>query len=603
MKIRRLSEEIVKRIAAGEVVERPASVVKELVENALDAQAQRIEVEIKGAGRLLIRVTDDGEGMDKEDLGLAAQRHTTSKIETTEDIDHITTLGFRGEALYSIAAVSRLEITSRTHSNPIGYRLLAEGGKVLECSEAGAPAGTQMQVQDLFWNTPARLKFLKSPNTEINHIFETMALYSLVRPDVGFRLKDGDKILLDVDASGDLLKRIQSLYQGLGQKWIPIHSVREGMTVTGYLGHPEMSRANRSFQFFFVNRRPVKAPALSYAIEASFHSLVPESRHPIAFVMMDMDPESMDINVHPAKKEIRFHRTQWVQDQLREAIRQSLSSFYSATAPSENILKSSSVAYPEISERVSQVKESIQTYFKNQGRSHSFSAQGKRPLSFESLAPMENFIPSSERVHSKIPQPSFENPEHYFKALGCFDHLYWVIQLKDGLALMDQHAAHERVLYEKYLRAWKEKRIEVQSLLLPVGLDLVKEDQAAVKEHESILKDLGFAIEEFGPSSILISQVPAYCQTHQLKEMILDIFDDLKTLRKTTAFTEIELEEKIILRACKSAVKAHDAMKLEEIERLIEELFQSELPYTCPHGRPTLIKFTGTDLAKMFKRK
>ncbi len=605
MNIHRLNPEIVKRIAAGEVIERPASVVKELVENALDAKAKHINLEIKGAGRLLIQMTDDGVGMDEEDLKLSIQRHTTSKIMNVEDIDCIRTLGFRGEALYSIAAVSKLEITSRTPQNSVGTRLRSEGGEILDITEVGAPTGTQIQVRDLFWNTPARLKFLKSPNTEVSHIFETLALYALVHPEVAFRFKEGDKTWLDVEGSSDLLKRVQNLYQGLGSEWIPIQASWDDIKITGYIGHPKMSRANRAFQFFFVNGRPVKAPALSYGLEAAFHSLVPEGRHPIAFVMIEMNPETMDINVHPAKKEIRFHKTQWVQDQVREAIRQALSQHYSSNTQALPNCENTSKAYPEISQRAFKVKESIQSYFKSEDKENSTFPSNRIYRDSTPSQPLfkgESLSSIASSLSKNNPIPSGKD-RFYFKALGCFDNLYWAIQLKDGLALMDQHAAHERVLYEKYLRAWREKRVEIQSLLLPINLDLSKEDMALIQEHISTLKDLGFIIEEFGPSSILISQVPTYCQTHQLKEMIVDILDDLKTLRKTLSYSETELEEKIILRACKSAVKAHDVMKLEEIERLIEELFSSELAYTCPHGRPTLIKFTASDLDKMFKRK
>ena len=586
MKINRLPEEIVKRIAAGEVVERPASVVKELLENALDAQGKRIDLEIKGAGRLLIRITDDGTGMDQEDLILAVERHTTSKIGTLEDIDRITSLGFRGEALYSIAAISKMDITTRTAESAIGHRLRVHGGQVQEVTPLGAPVGTTIEVRDLFWNTPARLKFLKSSTTEINHIFETVALYSLTKPDVAFRLREGEKFLLDLARAQSLLARIQALYQGLGEDWIEVNSNTDSIRVKGYVGHPKMSRADRSYQFFFVNQRPVRSPTMSYALEAAFHSLVPEGRHPVLFIFIELDPASIDVNVHPAKREIRFHRAQWVQDELREAVRKALSGYYSG-----------SIAVPSTSKEfwADRVKDSIQSYFESQSKMKSSYPQAM-PKHYE-----------HEKVGTRIQKSgdldqtlNIELPP--FKVLGCFDDLYWVIQLRDGLALIDQHAAHERVLYEKYLRDWRQKKVEAQVLLIPGNFELSKEDHNLTKEHQGILKDLGFGIEEFGPSSILVSQVPAYCETHQLKGLLLDILDDLKTLRKTTSVGETQLEERIILRACKSAVKAHDTMTFEEIQRLFEDLLASELPFTCPHGRPTLIKFTGTDLAKMFKR-
>ncbi|MBI1884598.1 MAG: DNA mismatch repair endonuclease MutL [Chlamydiae bacterium] len=590
MNIHILDEEIIKRIAAGEVVERPASVVKELVENALDARAKKISLELRGAGRLLIRLGDDGMGMEKEDLLISVQRHTTSKIQRVEDMDAITSLGFRGEALYSIAAVSRMEITTRTKDSVVAHRLRVEGGKVLDCLEVGAPVGTTVEIRDLFWNTPARLKFLKSPQTELNHVFEVMAHHALARSDVGFQLRECERSLMDVAPNQDLLSRIKNIYQGLGEEWMGLDFKGETLQVKGYVSHPKMARGDRSYQFFFVNGRPVKSPALSYALEASFHSLLPEAKRPLAFLLIQIDPREVDVNVHPAKREVRFKSPSIVQDQLREAVRRALSISYAPSSPSTPSV------WPD------RVREAVGTYFQSQSHSSEMKespaprlwvksmdrhGSGKSEGALSQEAALENF---PQRVRS-------------FRVLGCFDDLYWVIEWEDGLSLMDQHAAHERVLYEKYLKDWRSRKLEVQPLLLPTNFELAREDHGLLLEHQGLLKNLGFGLEEFGDGALLINQVPSYCQTQQLKELILDILDDLKTLRKTFSFNESQLEEKIMLRACKSAVKAHDTMTSEEIERLVDDLLTLELPYTCPHGRPTLIKFTANDLAKMFKRK
>jgi len=586
MKVRRLSEELVKRIAAGEVIERPASVVKELIENSLDAGARKIQILIKGAGRLLIRISDDGDGMSKEDLLLSVERHTTSKIKTIEDIDQISSLGFRGEALYTIAAVSKLEITTCERDAQHGYVLKAMAGTIQDISETGSPSGTTVEVKDLFWNTPARLKFLKSPNTEMNHIFETVAMHCLARPDVGFRLTDGEKVLIDTAPGQDLLARIRSLYEGLGDQWVKLDYQGPQMGVTGFAGHPAMSRGDRSFQQFFVNQRPVKSPALGFSVESAFHSLVPEAKHPIFFIFITVHPQTVDVNVHPSKREIRFHKTQEVQDQLREAVRSSLSKHF--TAPYQGA-EAGKEAY------LDRVKESITSYFGKADSSYSGQDRKYTPLAVH---------PSKERYSEAASMTAMMPKEDpfYVKALGCFDNLYWAVLLEDGMALMDLHAAHERVLYEKFLSSWRQHRLAIQSLLIPATFELSKGDFSVFKEHQKVLQDLGFGIEEFGDSSVIISQVPQYCEIHSLKDLFLGIIDDLKTFQKTTFVGESQLEEKIILRACKSAVKAHDPLSAVEIERLVRDLFSLELPYTCPHGRPTFLKFTGSDLAKMFKR-
>ncbi|MBI1870961.1 MAG: DNA mismatch repair endonuclease MutL [Chlamydiae bacterium] len=594
MKIHRLPEEVAKRIAAGEVVERPFSVVKELLENALDAGAKRIDLQIKGAGRLLIRITDDGCGMDQEDLKIAIHRHTTSKIGTVEDIEAITSLGFRGEALYSIAAVSKLDIVSSTRDAGMGHRLRSEGGQILHLEEAGASVGTTVEVRDLFWNTPARLKFLKSASTEVNHIFETVAHHALARPEIGFRLEADGKILMDLNHTHDLLSRIKELYEGLGEDWIKVAFEDPSIQIRGFLAHPKMSRANRSHQFFFVNRRPVKALALGYGLEAAFHSLVPEGRHPVGFIFLELDPGAVDINIHPAKREIRFHRSSWVQDSLREAVRRALSEGFASGSPNSTV-------WPE------KVRDAVSDFLQRPSVS-SRPSYGSKPI-FQNHEKIfsSSLDPQKEGVHASTFQiqtfPDDLERSHAFRVLGCLDSLYWVIQWPDRFSLVDQHAAHERVLYERYLKDWKNHKLEVQPLLIPATFELSKEDHSVMLEYQETLRELGFGLEEFGENSILVNQVPAYCQTHELKGLILDLLDDLKTFRKTPAYGEHRLEERIILRACKSAVKAHDSMSSQEIERLIEDLLSLELPYTCPHGRPTLIQLTADDLAKMFKRK
>jgi DNA mismatch repair protein MutL len=586
MKVQRLSEDLVKRIAAGEVIERPASVVKELIENSLDAGARKISVLIKGAGRLLIRISDDGFGMSKEDLLLSVERHTTSKIKTVEDIDQISSLGFRGEALYTIAAVSKLEITTCERDSEHGYGLRATAGTIQDISETGSPSGTTIEVKDLFWNTPARLKFLKSPNTEMKNIFETVAMHCLARPDVGFRLADGEKILIDTSPGQDLVTRIRSLYEGLGDDWVKLDYQSPQLEVTGFVGHPAMSRGDRSFQHFFVNQRPVKSPALGFSVESAFHSLVPEAKHPIFFIFITVNPQTIDVNVHPSKREIRFHKTQEVQDQLREAVRSALSRhFTSPYQPAE----SGKEVY------LDRVKDSITAYFGKAESSHSGQERKYPPIP---VNPVKERYSDAVSLTAMMPR----DEALYVKALGCFDNLYWAVLLEDGLALMDLHAAHERVLYEKFLTGWRQHRLAIQSLLIPATFELSKEDFSVFREHQKTLKDLGFGIEEFGDASVIISQVPQYCEIHSLKDLILNILDDLKTFQKTTLVGESQLEERIILRACKSAVKAHDPLSAAEIERLVRDLFSLELPYTCPHGRPTILKFTGTDLARMFKR-
>lgn len=639
--IRVLDEQLVNRIAAGEVVERPAAALKELIENALDAGARRIDIEAEMGGRRLIRVRDDGIGMRREDALSALQRHATSKIATDADLTRITTLGFRGEALPSIASVSRMEILTRAFEEETGTRIVAEGGEVKSIEEVGAPVCTTVTVRDLFYNVPARLKFLKTVPTELGHLIETVTRYAFAYPDVSFRLMHERQELIFTPGNGDLLTAVASLWgRETVQGMVTVEYERDGVRVWGLIAAPHQTRPTRQHQYFFVNMRPVRNKTLTAALDEAYKSLTPEKRYPASVLLIGIDPRQVDVNVHPAKIEVRFQREQLVFEAVVHAIRAALlqhgmipSALPSSTARSaaltpapapdaetiHQILKGRAGLAPAPPERAPAPSESpadapepaAPTALPNDKAEPPTHAAA--PIRVDSGAP-----PARESEHAPSPTPANETlpaletppvqtthlPFAYLledlTILGQVNNTYIVVATQQGLALIDQHVAHERVLYEQLLHRRGTLPVPKQHLLTPETLQLSRRDALLLQERLPELEAIGFELEPFGADAYLIRAMPAALKGDPV-QVLRDIVDELMELTVTKRLPSAR-EQIWITASCKMAIKAGDALRMPEMQKLIEDLARTENPYLCPHGRPIVIMLTWQEIERKFKR-
>lgn len=576
-RIRILDDVVANKIAAGEVVERPASVVKELVENSLDAGATRIEVEVEDGGRRLIRVTDNGCGMDEEDAILSLQRHATSKIATAEDLYRIQTLGFRGEALPSIAAVSELLLRTRTPEAEVGVEIRVEGGKVVDFRRVGCPPGTTVEVRRLFFNTPARLKFLKSAGTEMGHIADRIARFALLYHSVSFRLLHDGQEVFHSPASEEMLHAIAAVYgREVAREMVPLDLETPILRIRGYISKPLVSRSSRNYQTYFVNGRFVQSRTLTHALYEGYHTLLMVNRHPIAVVVLEIDPSLVDVNVHPAKAEVRFTREWEVHELLKRAVETALERAHllpaaslqgaAATAPSQP--PSSSLPLIEALQRRRQ--EAVPT----------------RPSE-----PLGTYVELGEDFLPRRMTP-----------LGQILNSYILAESEEGLLIIDQHAAHERVLYEQFMAREAHEPVKRQALVVPATLHLSPQEARTVEEHRETLKELGFLLEPFGRDTYLLRSVPLAIASLPYERILRDIIEELALTAATRGFAP-HRDEVLGMMACKSAIKAGDPLSPQEIERLLEQLRQARRPYTCRHGRPTIICITRAELERKFKRR
>ncbi len=560
-----LPEELVNKIAAGEVVERPASVVKELVENSIDAGADRISVEVQEAGRKLIRVSDNGHGMSREETEIAVQRHSTSKLRSFDDLFNIQRLGFRGEALPSIAGVSRFRLASRSRSEgTAGTQLKIEGGKAFEILEVGLPEGTTITIKDLFFNTPARKKFLKAPATELGHIGDIISKYALAFPNVSFQFISDGKPLLSTSGSGRLEDAVASVYgvELLKQLVSGERSFKHGK-LYGLVGLPTLTRVDKSYETFFVNKRYVKNFLLNRALEDAYRTLIPGNRYPVAVIFIDIDPKLIDVNVHPAKREIKFADNNEVMQAIRDFV-------YGVLA---NIIGA-------------------------EGQDKGTEA-GMVAGNMSWKADLGDQIPISNFGEINI-GPSASQP---LIPLYQLKNTYLIATDGESLALIDQHAAHERVIYDQLCRqssACSERSrgvVSRQSLLTPERIDINIKDTSML----SYLKELGFDIEEFGNNSYLVRSVPAISIKTPAKQLLIDIISELQSLGSSA---QLEVKKELIRKtiACHSAVKAGDRLSPQEMSQLIKDLFSTDNPLTCPHGRPTMVRISEEELKKRFAR-
>jgi len=600
-KIHVLSGDVVSRIAAGEVVERPASVVRELVDNSLDAGATKITVEVRDGGRTSIKVTDDGEGMSREDAPLALQRHATSKIRSEQDLWSIRTLGFRGEALPSIASVSRLTLLTTTRDEPVGTKLALAGGVMEGCADVAATPGTQIEVADLFFNTPARKKFLKATATEFSHLCHTVQQAALAWPTVRFRLVHNGQEVLDYPAVSSLRNRLLQLY---GQRWleqvVEVRGDGPGLFLTGVTVQGAQARAGRTPQELFVNRRAVKSPTVSHAMTDAYGSFLAKGRYPQYVLFLDVSSERVDVNVHPAKREVRFADQEVVHRTVRGAIRQALGgspqgiqfdrpSVAGAAAGSESSRDERRTAWPGQSDMAlrSEAAQSSVLWAGASGREAAgASVGGDQPM----IPGIREAVPSYRisRADEVIP-------------LGQISRTFLVAQVGSELQVIDQHTAHERVLFERLWRAWLERRIESQPLLIAEPIEVPPQGAMLLARHLSELEQMGLTIEPFGAGAFVVRAVPAQLAHLDYGALVQDLVEELS---EWNAASSLEARVRPILAslACHSAVRAGRAMALSEGKQLIEDWVSEGLPMTCPHGRRVALRLPAEELDKIFGR-
>jgi DNA mismatch repair protein MutL len=570
-----LPQEWVGRIAAGEVVERPASVVKELLENALDAGAKEISVWVEGSGSSAIRVSDDGEGIAAEELPVALERHSTSKLKDEADLFRIATLGFRGEALPSIASVSRFEIVSRARHGQSGARLRVEGGKKGPVAAAACAAGTTVEVRELFFNTPARRKFLKSPATELGHICDVVNRMALAYAEVHFRLYHGTRMLGDYVGAGRMEDRLQQvLGPELAAGLTPFRASKGRTTIRGFLSAAPASFPNSRYLYTYVNRRFVRDRILSHAILQGYETLLMKGRFPAVVLFLELPYEEVDVNVHPAKYEVRFRRQSEIHEAVAEAVRSGLRQ------------KAKVVGAPELGDEAQPafaVREAALPY--PTGSQRDF----RTPLLKQSAAPAV--------AAKEVPGGFFSSLEILGQILGC----YLVCGSVRGLALVDQHAAHERIAYERMRRQLERGEVERQNLLIPQVLELPVGEAAVLEQGIAVLDDLGFDVEKFGPNSFAIRAVPALLAEGDYREILRRMVAELAEVGRSREVRE-ELEERLMTIACHSVIRANRKLDREEIRALLSGLDEIDFATQCPHGRPVLLEFTREQLEKIFKR-
>jgi DNA mismatch repair protein MutL len=657
-RIRLLPEQVANQIAAGEVVERPASVVKELVENALDAKAARITVEIQAGGRSLVRVTDDGFGMSRDDALLCLERHATSKIRKAEDLAAIATMGFRGEALPSIASVSRFVLTTREaeSDSPEGTQIVINGGKILEVKAAGSAPGTTLEVRQLFFNLPARRKFMRTEETESAHIQHYLTLAALSSPDVGFAfIKDGRQVwqLPPVKCGADIPGRLTALRERLRalfgdeQKLLAVNfrsTLRAGQEneegvepetefrLWGFIGGPGVSRSTREDQNVFVNRRPVENRGLNYALMEGYHTSLMKGRYPVCCLFLEIDPAAVDVNIHPAKREVKFHREAEVRRLVAQAVRETLLAFHSAptgvAAPSPQpapvpralpttpeARAASEPVLPNFPAALSPAAPPPTARSTQAALNMGFGAPAKAP---EAIAPASAITTNSDggtpsppagedaRATTPVvvrspgsPVPLLQVP---LRLIGVVGRLYVLLESDRGLVLLDQHAAHERILFEQMLnRLERREMAPSQKLLLPATVELSARDAVFLREHLETLTRLGVGLSEFGERTFLLDALPPFVKASDPRQFVLELVDALKAAGQQV--NSLRLGEHTVAKTvCRHAVKANDPLAGKELENLVRDLRACAMPYTCPHGRPTLIEMNFRELEKKFGR-
>ena len=595
-KIQIMDEVLANKIAAGEVVEKCMNVVKELVENAIDAKATSIKIELMDSGVKEIKVTDDGIGMDREDAVLAFSRHATSKVKNENDLFHIGSLGFRGEALPSIASVSN--VTLNTNNGVVGTEVEIHGGKLIAVNPSELAKGTSILVRDLFYNTPVRLKYLKSLYTELAYITEYVNKMALSYPEIRFVLTNNDKVLLKTDGSGRLLKVINDIY-GLSvtKKMIEIKNENEDYQISGYISYPELQKSNKNAITLLVNGRVIRNLDIIRYITDSYHTYIPQDRYPIVVMKIDVDPILVDVNVHPTKMDIKFSKMDTLKDLITKTITSKLESLtlipdaILETTVDENRTRISTVYTPD----------RFQEFDENK-KEEEFQEFEKMTLNFETQEETTPYQKNSIEDNNTTSVTTEVKKERIKKMypVGLVHGTYIIAENEDGMYIIDQHAANERVNYEYYLREMSNPKPITMDLLVPITLELTSNEYIILKEHFDILDQLGIGYEEFGFQTLLIRSVPVWLTKSNIEVALRKIFDII-TVREDFRLDRY-LDHIAATVACKASIKANDHIELSSMEVLLERLRSCENPFTCPHGRPTIITYSKYDLEKLFKR-
>ena len=670
-KIIQLNKDISNKIAAGEVVEKPLAVVKELVENAIDAGASKITVEIKEAGKSYIRVTDNGRGINPSEMELAFERHSTSKIRTINDIYNISSLGFRGEALASIASVSNVEMISKHMDIEMGQKLVLSGGKNIEFNSTGAPQGTTIFIRDLFFNTPARLKFLKSNIAEQNAISDIMNKLALSHPEIAFKYIVAGENVFITPGNNKMFDVILNIFQkGISKNLLEISNEDNGISIKGFISNLDVTRGNRQYQIIFVNNRYVKSKVIESAVALAYRTMIPQNRFPIVFLNIEIDPSLIDINIHPSKTEIRFHQEGVIKDLIYRYLKIELNKYnlvpvrefnskvvsnksvlnaYSEVNKindgklevkntkknEENIEKDIEVKnslYPEnITEKNTEINESYKNFSKNtyvkQTKEEIKEDREKAKILLNSYKTLlekkvdsnDNTIiiedkvlikasPFVKKIEDKVEHiPSvnlFEKTEETIydnlKFIGQIFSSYLIYEKNAEMYLIDQHAAHEKILYEEFLDSFKKKNVYSQMILEPITVDVNYMDKSKITNNLELFKNLGFTLEEFGENAMVVREIPQIFNIATAKKLIYTLIENLDFDMPKERF-ELSLDS-IIMRSCKSAVKANDYLDNIEVHTLVNRLKKLKDPYTCPHGRPIIISISRKEIEKKFNR-
>ncbi|MGV3664158.1 MAG: DNA mismatch repair endonuclease MutL, partial [Prosthecobacter sp.] len=618
----------------GEVVERPAAVVRELVENSLDAGARHIEVHAQRGGSTLLKIVDDGCGMDREDAMLCLERHATSKIRTKEDLAAIMSFGFRGEALPSIASVSRFRLATREKEALVGTEIEVNGGKLVGVRDSGGAPGTVIEARSLFFNVPARRKFLRTENTEFAHVEQQLRLHAIANPQVAFTLTHNGELVLHLPATRDMLERIRGLVgEELASRLLKVEpQTIRGVTISGYIGGPGMSRSNRQMQSTFLNGRPIESASISYGLREGYHTALMKGQHPVTFLFIQMDPHDYDVNVHPAKKEVRFHDGNGVRDAIARCVSRTLETAPKlpvghVPAPSRTLIPAVSVptarqeqlgmevevsspplrsftlpvAVPVPARAEERVAAVPQRAVEPAGRTER-TEMPKVPAAVPEPVDVMVDADPDEAPTQKVSAAASATPPPDFRIIGVLQKLYVLMESPEGLVLMDQHAAHERVNFEKFRRALETGGVPCQRLLIPVTLQTTPRDADLLKQNLPALSRLGIEIEPFGPNVFKVETLPSFLKTDDPAAWLDQVIEELGSLSAKTSSLRLS-EDAIATTACRASVKSNDALSIPEMQALLKDLFACEMPYCCPHGRPTLVQISTGELEKKFGRR
>ena len=652
--IKVLEQSTIDKIAAGEVIERPLSIVKELVENSVDAGAAKITIEIKDGGISMIRVTDNGCGIEKDEVRKAYMAHATSKLETADDLIGIGTLGFRGEALSTIAAVTETEMITKTRDSMTGVKYVINGGKEEELTEIGAPDGTTIIARNIFYNTPARLKFLKTSMTEGAYISDLVNHMALSHPEISFRLISNGRNLISTTGDGRLKETIYALYgSDITKSLLPVDYTYESIHITGFIGKPFLSKGNRSFENYFVNKRYIKSQVINKAIEEAYKTYVMQHRFPFTVLFLEVNPTSCDVNIHPAKLEFRYDNEKQLFHAVFHAVRDTLQQnelipdaeadygqtqkIYKPIPESARMPQRETVSKPETepvqnlrSEMKPEPIQNLRTETKQEPIQNLRTETKHQPVSvpkadsslkgkshMDGYSILESILPGDYRerlkdtIYEKQPEEkSFVQESTYkylspealnkHKIIGQVFKTYWITEFNNELYIMDQHAAHEKVNYEIFLKEFKERKIISQQLFPPLMITLSAAEKLAVMNNINLFKETGFEVDDFGGDEVSISAVPINLVGLEPRDIFLEFAEYLSN--NLSGLTEDIFVRRLATMGCKAAVKGNQELSVSEVEELMEKLLKLDNPYTCPHGRPTIIRMTKEELDKKFRR-